>query len=83
MSLGSEFNVHPILQLVPHDTENTALIMSWLDTVTVSDKRKKSMIKIFSVEFGYVPGIISWKSGWARIFYSGKNILYDIEITFI
>ena len=28
MSLGSEFNVHPILQLVPHDTENTALIMS-------------------------------------------------------
>ena len=24
MSLGSEFNVHPILQLVPHDTENTA-----------------------------------------------------------
>ena len=41
MSLGSEFNVHPILQLVPHDTENTALIMSWLDTVTVSDKRKK------------------------------------------
>ena len=41
MSLGSEFNVHPILQIVPHDTENTALIMSWLDTVTVSDKRKK------------------------------------------
>ena len=41
MSLGSEFNVHPILQLVPHDTENTALIMSWLDTVTVSDKREK------------------------------------------
>ena len=24
MSLGSEFNVHTILQLVPHDTENTA-----------------------------------------------------------
>ena len=43
MSLGSEFNVHPILQLVPHDTENTALIMSWLDTVTVSEKRKKKV----------------------------------------